>query len=225
MQQQSVDQNPFLRFADLYDVSKMASLDVLLVGAGGIGAPTALCLAKAGVHKLCVYDFDRVDYPNVGTQMYGPSDVGSYKVDVLHNSLLHHAPWCEVEPRRERWEGQSLQDFDIVIGALDNLETRRHLWDTMVEEDLEGRLMVDPRMGALALSVYAARPDYDRDAYEKTYEGTPSEELCTAKATFYTGFAAGAVTAQTVTAFVQGDKVPFHFMMDLREIKGFSLPF
>ena len=61
---------------------KLKSAKVLLVGAGGLGAPLGLYLAAAGVGRIGMVDFDVVDYTNLQRQViHGTSDVGRKKLD------------------------------------------------------------------------------------------------------------------------------------------------
>src|ERR1700687_1818923 len=61
---------------------KLKRAKVLLVGTGGLGAPLGLYLAAAGVGRIGVVDFDKVDFTNLQRQiMFGTSDVGRPKIE------------------------------------------------------------------------------------------------------------------------------------------------
>src|SRR5438128_11960899 len=69
-------------------LSKLAGLQVTLCGAGALGSQLADNLARQGVQHLRVIDRDRVEEHNVSTQLYGESDVGAWKVEVLRQRLI-----------------------------------------------------------------------------------------------------------------------------------------
>src|SRR5436189_3391623 len=61
---------------------KLKAASVLVVGAGGLGSPLALYLAAAGVGRIGLVDFDRVDESNLQRQvLYGTSSVGKPKLE------------------------------------------------------------------------------------------------------------------------------------------------
>ncbi|MGH7461502.1 MAG: HesA/MoeB/ThiF family protein, partial [Longimicrobiales bacterium] len=67
---------------------RLKAASVLLVGAGGLGSPTALYLAAAGIGHLGIVDFDVVDASNLQRQvLYGSSDVGRPKLDAARARL------------------------------------------------------------------------------------------------------------------------------------------
>src|SRR6476659_8984781 len=78
------------------EVAKLADRRLTLCGAGALGSNLADNLARQGFRDLRVIDRDRVEEHNVGTQLYGESDVGGWKVEVLRNRLFR-AVGVEIE--------------------------------------------------------------------------------------------------------------------------------
>src|SRR5512140_1069419 len=71
---------------------------VLIIGAGGLGSPAAIYLAAAGVGRIGLVDFDRVDTSNLHRQvLYGTSDVGAPKLAAAHARLTDLNPDIAVE--------------------------------------------------------------------------------------------------------------------------------
>src|SRR6516225_8111984 len=77
-------------------LARLASVPVTLCGAGAIGSQLADNLARQGLREWKVIDRDRVEEHNVGTQLYGESEVGAWKVEALRNHLFR-AVGIEVE--------------------------------------------------------------------------------------------------------------------------------
>ncbi len=109
-------------------LSKLAGLRATLCGAGALGSQLADNLARQGVQHLRVIDRDRIEEHNVGTQLYGESEVGAWKVEVLRQRLFR-ATGIEIAPLRkeltERTARGLLQDAGLVIDTFDNSASRR----------------------------------------------------------------------------------------------------
>ncbi len=102
---------------------------VLLIGAGGLGCPTAQYLAAAGVGTLGIVDFDRVDASNLHRQvLYGTADVGRLKVDVAGERIAAMNPDVSVERHPLRVAPENalalFAEYDVIVDGTDNFPTR-----------------------------------------------------------------------------------------------------
>lgn len=102
---------------------------VLLVGAGGLGSPSALYLAAAGVGTLGLIDFDVVDATNLQRQiLHGTSDIGRSKIDSARDRIHDINPHVHLEAFNTKFDSgnalEILRDFDIVVDGTDNFATR-----------------------------------------------------------------------------------------------------
>jgi molybdopterin/thiamine biosynthesis adenylyltransferase len=107
----------------------LKSARVLIVGAGGLGAPAALYLAAAGVGRLRIIDPDAVELSNLQRQvLFETDDVGVAKVEAAARRLAALNPNVAVEPLRERLTAENaarvVADCDLVLDGTDNFETR-----------------------------------------------------------------------------------------------------
>ena len=108
---------------------RLAAASVLLVGLGGLGSPAALYLAAAGVGRLLLNDFDRVDVSNLQRQiLYGDADVGKDKTEAAAAAILALNPGCQVERLDGRLDAAALAGAltrsDLVLDGSDNFGTR-----------------------------------------------------------------------------------------------------
>ncbi len=108
---------------------KLKAARVLIVGAGGLGSPTALYLAAAGVGTLGLVDFDVVDVTNLQRQiLHGTSDVGRLKLDSARDRLYDINPFVQVIPHHAQLTSANaleiIRDYDIVVDGTDNFATR-----------------------------------------------------------------------------------------------------
>ncbi len=108
---------------------RLANARVAVVGAGGLGSPTVLYLAAAGVGTLGVIDDDVVDLSNLQRQViHGVSDVGRPKVDSAADAVAELDPGVRVERHAVRLEAANalevLAGYDLVLDGADNFATR-----------------------------------------------------------------------------------------------------
>jgi molybdopterin/thiamine biosynthesis adenylyltransferase/rhodanese-related sulfurtransferase len=102
---------------------------VLLIGAGGLGSPSALYLAAAGVGTLGIVDFDVVDVTNLQRQiLHGTSDVGRPKLDSARDRIRDVNPHVHVETYETLLTSANalsiLADYDVIVDGTDNFQTR-----------------------------------------------------------------------------------------------------
>jgi len=116
---------------------KLKQAKVLLVGAGGLGAPLGLYLAAAGVGRIGMVDFDVVDFTNLQRQViHGTKDVGRPKLDSAFDSMRDINPFVRLDrfevPITSENAFSILQDYDIVVDGTDNFPTRYLINDACV---------------------------------------------------------------------------------------------
>ena len=110
---------------------KFSSATVAVCGLGGLGSNIAISLARAGIGKLILIDFDRVDITNLHRQQYKANQIGQYKTEALSENLKEIAPYIEFETHTDRVTEENfahlLQDADIICEAFDNAEAKAML--------------------------------------------------------------------------------------------------
>lgn len=108
---------------------KLISAHALIIGAGGLGSPTALFLAASGVGTLTLCDDDTVDLTNLQRQLlHRTANIGMNKVDSARTTLAEINPEVQVNNLKERAKSARLHelvaDADIVLDCSDNFATR-----------------------------------------------------------------------------------------------------
>jgi molybdopterin/thiamine biosynthesis adenylyltransferase/rhodanese-related sulfurtransferase len=116
---------------------KLLDAKVLLLGAGGLGSPTALYLAAAGVGTLGIVDDDDVDLSNLQRQViHSTQRIGIPKVDSAEESIHALNPDVEVVKYPVRLDASNIMEiiegYDIIVDGVDNFPTRYLLNDASV---------------------------------------------------------------------------------------------
>ena len=108
---------------------KIIDSSALIVGMGGLGSPAAMYLAAAGIGKLVITDYDRVEISNLQRQIiHLDRSVGENKVDSAQAMIKALNPECEVETISYQLDDDELKStieaVDIVLDCTDNFPTR-----------------------------------------------------------------------------------------------------
>ena len=116
---------------------RLKAASVLCIGAGGLGSPTLLYLAAAGVGRIGVLDFDVVDESNLQRQVvHGQDDIGRSKVASAAQAIAAVNPYVEVVKHETRLDStnalQLFEPYDLVVDGTDNFATRYLVNDACV---------------------------------------------------------------------------------------------
>ncbi len=108
---------------------KLKAASVLVIGTGGLGSPVALYLAAAGIGRIGLVDYDKVDASNLQRQIiHGTDRVGVLKVDSARSRMLDLNPYIQVDTYNEPFTSanamQIAADYDIIVDGTDNFATR-----------------------------------------------------------------------------------------------------
>jgi len=118
-------------------VRKLQAATVAVCGLGGLGSNIAISLARAGVGKLILVDFDRVDVTNLHRQQYKAGQVGLPKPEALLANLKEIAPYTEFETHFEKVTEENISRLlggaDVVCEAFDNAEAKAMLVNVVLE--------------------------------------------------------------------------------------------
>lgn len=114
------------------------SATVAICGLGGLGSNIAVALARAGVGKLVLVDFDKVDITNLHRQQYKADQIGRYKTEALAENLKEISPYTELALHTVRVNDENavdlLQNADIICEAFDDAECKAQLVNTVLEK-------------------------------------------------------------------------------------------
>ena len=117
--------------------AKLKQAKVVMIGAGGLGAPVGLYLAAAGIGRVGIVDFDVVDASNLQRQViHGTKDLGRKKLDSAADRMLDINPNIKIDKFDAGLTSENalgiLRDYDIVIDGTDNFPTRYLVNDACV---------------------------------------------------------------------------------------------
>jgi molybdopterin/thiamine biosynthesis adenylyltransferase len=159
---------------------KLKAASVAIVGAGGLGAPSALYLAAAGVGRVVLIDHDTVSLSNLQRQiLYEVKDIGAPKVEIAARRLKGINPNVMIDPTSTELTIENARELiagvDLVLDGTDNFPTRFIVNQACVET---GRALVSGAIGRWTgqVAVFAGKPCY-RCLVPET---PPDAETCSA---------------------------------------------
>lgn len=206
------------RFSSAEWFNTVQNINVLVIGAGGIGSHAALNISKLGC-GLCVNDFDYVENVNMSGQLHPISEIGSLKTRSVKrlinmfcgNSYTDYMFDC-IEDNLLNLDIDSfvneIKSYDVVVFALDSIETRKALFNNIsrfMPKDIRPQLLIDGRLTAELLQVYTCNLLID-DSIER-YRGTlfdSSESMatvCSFKQTFYMASMISSIITNQIVNF------------------------
>ena len=202
---------------DLEGQERLLAGQVLLIGAGGLGAPISLYLAAAGVGQLTICDGDTVDLTNLQRQIvHRESRIGVNKAESAAISLAEINPDCRVVALKKRVGANELAALvaasDVVVDACDNFETRHAINAACVAAQkplvsgaairFSGQLSVFDTRQAHSPCYHCLFPELDNNA-----EATDDADRCAVMGVFapLTGIIGTAQAAEVIRLLVSGN--------------------
>ena len=134
-------------------VKKLRESSVGIAGLGGLGSNAAISLARAGIGRLVLVDFDKVEEKNLTRQHYFLDQIGKTKVESLKESIEKINPQVKIVTHNIKLEKgfmeKPFQDVTVVIEALDNAEIK-----TLFIEEILSKLPDKPIVAASGVAGY-----------------------------------------------------------------------
>jgi molybdopterin/thiamine biosynthesis adenylyltransferase len=207
------------RQLDIISPDLMGRVDITMIGTGGIGAATALALAKMGVPKLYLYDDDTIEDLNIPTQLLKISDIGKPKVLSVAHMLKEFSDEVSGTATEGRVAETTSLPGRIIISSVDSINSRKSIWEAVVAS--QGRWYLDARMGAEVFQLYTvdtANPGWYANHLSTLDEDMVPDEPCTAKATIYTAFIAAGHIAHQVKRIIMGQPMEKILVHNIRAV-------
>ena len=135
---------------------RISSSTVVICGLGGLGSNIAIALARAGIGKLILVDFDKVDITNLHRQQYKANQIGMNKTKALQDNLKEINPYIKTEIHNvyldENNAKDILSDADIICEAFDNAEVKASIVNFVLSEMPEKYIVAASGMAGLGSS-------------------------------------------------------------------------
>ena len=132
---------------------KLKDSSVGIAGLGGLGSNIAISLVRAGIGRLVIVDYDKVEESNLNRQYYFRDQIGQVKVEALKENIKRINQWMKIDIFNHRLTKDTMykpfQDVDVIIEALDSAEVK-----TSFIEEILTKLPDKPIIGASGVAGY-----------------------------------------------------------------------
>ncbi len=116
--------------------SRLASVRIGMIGAGGLGSNCAVFLVRSGIRRLAIADHDVVSLSNLNRQHFFPRHLGMPKVEALGEMLRELNPEVELRLEQRRLEGAdastAFAGCDVVVEAVDDPQAKKELVEALL---------------------------------------------------------------------------------------------
>lgn len=192
-----------------------------IIGCGSVGSTIAENLARCGIKKMTLWDFDKVESHNIVNQMFGQQDIGKAKVEALKDILVGINPDMELRLKPEGWNGEMLSGY--IFLAVDSIEIRRkiveqHMDNTNIKAMFDTRtLLTGAQLYAANWSEYKSKKDFLNTmqfSHEEAAAETPVSACGVTLGVATTVRIAAALSVNNFIQFVKDGKIWKLFLFD-----------
>lgn len=194
--------------------------EIIIIGAGSTGSFTALNLAKMGMNKIKVIDFDIVEEHNIPNQFFRISDIGKPKVEALQEIIKD---FTDTDIEIENIEINEDYDFDLglntlIILAVDNMEIRKLIYEKIKDFPIK---LIDTRFGGEGFSIHSVdlMNDEEKEKFEKSLNLTAKETSCGEKSIIYTILSLASEVCNIVKKLDKNEDYPKILKRELKTYK------
>lgn len=204
----------YIRQLTIFNPDDYKNLEISIIGCGSVGSFTALALAKMGMKKLALWDFDKVRRHNLPNQFYMEKHLNKDKIESLID-LVHNFT-SEVKLKNKgKLTNKSVILSDIVILTTDTMKSRKLAYE---KSKLLTRYLIDARMGGQVMVIYTVdlkNPEQVKN-YEKTLHSDEEAEdiKCTEKSIIYNVLGVGSMICNQLKKQLNKELYPFMVSLD-----------
>lgn len=201
----SLESTTTARFSGATWFDKIQKLNVLIIGLGGTGSWTTQLMAKLNPMTITCYDSDRIEEHNMGGQLC-ENVYGKYKTQSTYNLMEHISDYPSLITFNRDYTCIDTCDFDVVISCVDNMDTRREIYNHWFLKGKNDSLYIDGRLAAEYFQVFclSKQDSYHQKVYEhewlfKHEEADPT--VCSYKQTAFTAAMIGGIINNLVVNY------------------------
>lgn len=213
-----MDLNKHIEF---FNPKELIKEEIHILGCGALGSNVALQLAKLGLEKIILWDYDTVEPHNITNQVYDSTDIGKLKVDALKEHLLKQNPEMNIITKG-KYTGQILKG--IVIFCIDSVETKYKIADKN-RFNIAIKLIIDGAIGLSTGQVYCVNwssqkivNDYIEQINFKDSEVQVPVSACgTTLSVSPSVLVTASFMVSALINYAKGSKIPFLVLLDAFE--------
>ena len=196
-------------------------LKIVLIGAGSTGSFLTLTLAKMGLNRIKVIDYDKIEAKNIPNQFYRTQDIGKYKVEAL-KEIVKDFTDTEIQTENIKIDENYSWDFDLntlFIFCIDNMEGRQLIYNQIKDFPIK---LIDTRFGSEGFSIHVVDlgNEEDREKYEKSLKLKIMDTVCGEKGVIFSILSLSAEVCRIVKAIdTQEENIPKILKREMKQYR------
>ncbi len=206
----------YQRQTGIINIEKFRDNKITIVGCGANGSFIGLALAKMGLTKFKLYDFDTVEVHNLPNQFFSYKDIGKKKVKVTARYMKHFNRLVKVE-EFDRFKRSDNLDTQIVISCVDKMKVRKEIFNSC-KKNKEVQLFIDTRMAGLQGQVYTVDmgDKEEIENYDKTLFGDDEavKQRCTERSILFTVLGISSIVCNQVVKALKEEELRNYIVLD-----------
>ena len=187
--------------------------EIVVGGCGGTGSHITFLLQCLG-HNVYIYDDDKFEIVNIGTQFTSVDQINKPKVEAIQEVIMSMLETCKIIGFNEKYTSES-KVTNIMFSCFDNMKAREIMYNNW-KQNPNRKLLIDIRMDAYTYQIFFVIPENER-RYENNL--FPDEEakdpICGLKQSRHVGFIACGNAIAGLLNYLNNDEVLFYLMEDL----------
>jgi len=206
----------YQRQTGIIDIEKFRDNEVTIVGCGANGSFVGIALAKMGLTKFRLYDFDTVEVHNLPNQFFGWKDIGKKKVNVTSRYMKHFNKLVEVYEFNRFGRGDNLNTH-IVVSCVDKMKVRKEIFNSS-KRNKNVQLFIDTRMAGLQGQVYTVDMTNKKEIenYMKTLfdDDEAVQQRCTERSILFTVLGIASIVCNQIIKALKEEELRNYIVLD-----------
>jgi molybdopterin/thiamine biosynthesis adenylyltransferase len=207
-----------LDFARQYRLVDFSKLSVSLIGCGGLGSKIAIELGKSGLNTLDLFDSDKIEQHNIPNSAFEPGDVGMYKTNVLCDQISEYGVHVSTYPH---FDGEKMHK--VVISAVDSIETRKDIFEHVLNQREYVDFYIDSRMGGEVGNIFVIDPcNFEQASWYQDnwlFEENEVQQLrCGEQTTSYTTSIVAGIVVANLNSLTKEEQSFTGLIIDLKNM-------
>ena len=205
----------YIRQSGYINIKDFRDNKISIVGCGANGGFIGMCLAKIGMTKFVLYDFDKIESHNIPNQLFEEASVGKLKVDETKDVMERMNSDVEIETHLKY--NKTLLKTQIVISCVDKMSVRKEIFNACKKDDTV-QLFIDTRMSMLEGQVYIIDMNCqeDVDYYEQTLfsDKEAVQTRCTDRSILFTVLGISSIVCNQLIKALNGEEIKNYIVLD-----------
>jgi len=206
----------YQRQTGIIDIEKFRDNKITIVGCGANGSFIGIALAKMGLTKFGLYDFDSVKIHNLPNQFFSWRDIGKKKVAVTARYMKHFNRLVEVKIFG-RFDITTILNTSIVVSCVDKMEVRKEIFNSCKRNKIV-QLFIDTRMAGLQGQVYTVDMTNKKEIenYMKTLfaDDEAVQQRCTERSILFTVLGIASIVCNQIIKAFKEEELRNYIVLD-----------